>query len=131
MPKAKDLARVDGDTLSGNPRTASLDVASLWLRVLINPLTVVVFKDGEAFVAQGREFDYAADGENETDCLSAFNLGLVATVLANVAHGNPHHDRACPDDVWELCCLRPDAKLWTRGGPSWLSTPNRASRPLT
>ena len=52
-------------------------------------LQVIVAADGDGWVAQGIEIDYAAGGDNPADAMNRFAVGLEATAQASLSnHGN-------------------------------------------
>ena len=63
-----------------------MDSAPAEATVGILDLQVVLAKDGDGWVAQGIELDYAACGSSKEDVKARFERGLGATIQAHLNH---------------------------------------------
>jgi len=70
--------------------------------VKIDRLRVALMRDGNAWVAQGLEIDYAAEGDSIEEVKRQFQTGLMLTLRENVrVFGHIKNVlRAVPSDVW-------------------------------
>jgi hypothetical protein len=70
--------------------------------VMIDKLRVALTQDGNMWVAQGLEIDYAAEGASIEDVKSHFERGLLLTLRENIrVFGNIKNVlRVVPPDVW-------------------------------
>jgi hypothetical protein len=70
--------------------------------VMIDKLRVALTRDGNAWVAQGLEIDYAAEGTSVEDAKEQFQTGLMLTLRENIrVFGHIKGVlRVVPQDVW-------------------------------
>jgi hypothetical protein len=70
--------------------------------VMIDKLRVALMRDGNAWVAQGLEIDYAAEGSSVDDAKDQFQIGLMLTLRENIrVFGHIKGVlRVVPQDVW-------------------------------
>jgi hypothetical protein len=70
--------------------------------VAIGGLRVIIKPDGDRFVAQGLEIDYAADGDSLADVQEAFANGLKLTLQENVRLNGSIAPmlRPAPVEIW-------------------------------
>ena len=72
--------------------------------VMIDKLRVALVRDGETWVAQGLEIDYAAEGNTIDDAKAQFGRGLMLTLRENIRifGGIEHVLRPVPPDIWHV-----------------------------
>lgn len=65
-------------------------------------IRVWIFKDGQHFVAQGLDIDYASCGATLREVQDHFSAGLMATVTDHLEEYGDLHNlvRPAPSDVW-------------------------------
>ncbi len=71
--------------------------------VYYDSLRVLITKDGDGWLAQGLEIDYAVDGESLADVKKRFEDGLAMTIESNLrVYGNIKPLlKVAPQDVWD------------------------------
>ncbi len=93
-----------GSTATSNEKASSVrQTVQTAMKVLLENITVAVIEDhhadGSAFVALGKEQDYAAQGNTVAEALWCFRFGYLASVLLQLERGASVFT-ATPDDVW-------------------------------
>ncbi|KAB2943963.1 MAG: hypothetical protein K8F92_04355 [Hyphomicrobium sp.] len=77
-------------------------------------LRVIVFKEGDVWIAQGLEIDICAQGPD----LKAVKERFLVTLRSEIEHGDPSSIGPGPDEFFSLWAKRSDFvnKLRERGG---------------
>jgi hypothetical protein len=88
--------------------------------VAVGALRVVLFTDGDQWIAQGLEIDYAAQADSVDAAKAAFESGLAATLQENLrVFGKIVMVlRPAPPEVWQSVLL-PGAVLTRHSQISW------------
>jgi hypothetical protein len=78
--------------------------------VAINALKVLLFRDGDHWIAQSLELDYAAAGESIADVKHRFTEGLCLTIGEHIKkyESIEHLVRPAPPEIWQRYFLEPE-----------------------